>query len=143
MPSNPRESWATDSDLEHLASSGKVMSPKLQQWAQGPTAQLLNLGVTLVAAIGVPVIGWVGARVIDELVTLNRAVSSIQQTNAASRPQLSFLRSSRRNSLASKSAPFWAFIRTQMNRDASSSSVISGISRSNVKALKRAAAAAM
>ncbi len=86
MPSNPRECWASDSEIErHLASGGGTMiSPKLQQWAQGPAAQLLNLGVTLIAAIGVPVIGWVGARVIDELVTLNRAVSSIQQTNAAS-----------------------------------------------------------
>lgn len=55
------------------------MNPKLAHFATSPLATLVQLAVT---AIAIPLIGFVGARTIDELVSLNRAVARIELTNA-------------------------------------------------------------
>jgi hypothetical protein len=55
------------------------MNPSLVRFATSPLATLLQLMVT---AIAIPVMGYIGGKSIDELVSLNRAVARIETTNA-------------------------------------------------------------
>jgi hypothetical protein len=75
---------------EHLGESGDhqssdfshhrhQMNPSLVRFATSPLATLLQLMVT---AIAIPVMGYIGGKSIDELVSLNRAVARIETTNA-------------------------------------------------------------
>lgn len=58
------------------------MTPRLSEWATSPVASLVNLAVTAIAAIGVPLVGYVGTRTIEALGKLNDAVAVITTTNA-------------------------------------------------------------
>lgn len=56
------------------------MNPqRIGQWASSPWATLTQLVIT---AIAIPLVGFVGSRLIDELVSLNKAVARIETQNA-------------------------------------------------------------
>lgn len=85
MPRNPREGGITGAESDE---GPYQMTPRLQEWAASPVAALANLIVTTIAAIGVPLVGYVGTKTIDALGKLNDSVAQINTVNATTENRL-------------------------------------------------------